>query len=410
MIQIEEAVSLILGMLKPLPAELVPLDDALGRVTAEAVFAPWNLPPLDNSAMDGYAYPHAGAVEGRALTVVEEIAAGHPSARAIGPGEAAKIMTGAPLPEGTDTVIPVEDTRREGDRVTFGKTLAKGANVRYSGEDVREGAEVIPAGTRVRPAEIGMLASLGKSMVRVHQRPRVAVLSTGDEIVELGETPRHGKIVNSNAHALAAQLREAGGVPLLLGIGRDDPEGLLEMLERARAADMVITTGGVSMGDYDYVPDVLQRWGVKLAFAKVAMKPGKPVVFGMKENVAVFGLPGNPVSAMVSFEQFVRPALRKLTGATRLFRPVFEAEIGPEAGTLSSKGGRLEFVRCRVERTSAGYRVVGLKRRSSGMLSTLLDANALAILPPGGSSLGPGDRVKVQIVDTEFLEGASQGW
>lgn len=413
MIRIEEAIDLILGAVEPLPPELVPLDASVGRVTAEAVKARWELPPHDNSAMDGYAFRfvEAGA-EPLRLRVVEEIGAGHPTERVVGPGEAIKIMTGAPLPSGSDTVVPVEDTARAGDVVEVTRLPKRGANVRHAGEDVKEGEEVIPSGVKIRPAEVGMLASLGRSMIRVHQRPRVAILSTGDEIVEVDEAldRGRGKIVNSNSHGLAAQVLEAGGLPMMLGIGRDDPDGLVEMLERARAADMVLTTGGVSMGDYDYVRGVFERWGVSLRFGKVAIKPGKPVVFGMKGRVPVFGLPGNPVSAMVSFEQFVRPAIRKLSGCLRLFRPVLDAELGPDVEKIQAKEGRMEFVRCRVERFDTGYRVMSVKKRSSGMLSTLVKANGLVILPPSAGELGPGDRVRVQIYDYEFLEGFLPGW
>jgi molybdopterin molybdotransferase len=254
-----------------------------------------------------------------------------------------------------------------------------------------------------------MLASLGRSFVAVYQRPRVAVLATGDEIVEIDTPIEGGRIINSNSYGVAAQIAEAGGVPIVLGIGRDDPDGLLEMLERAITADAVITTGGVSMGDYDYVRPVLERAGVAVRFWKVAMKPGKPFVFGRAGRVPVFGLPGNPVSAMVVFEEFVRPALRVMQGNERPFRPVLEAVLLPEAGALHTRPGRTDFVRCRVERRGTGLVVVSLKSQGSGILSTLVEANGLLVVPSEASGAQPGDRVQVQLYDTAFLEGEEPG-
>ena len=410
MIRIEEALEKILARVEPLPSETVALTAARGRVLAETVAAPRDLPPQDNSAMDGYAVRHADLAAGSPrLSVTAHVGAGHAAEGAVGPGQAVKIMTGAPIPAGADTVVPVEDARAEGDEVEISRPPAKGANVRRAGEDVRAGETVVPAGSRVRPAEISMLASLGRSFVSVHQAPRVAILATGDEIVEIDAPSAGGKIINSNSYGLFAQVEEAGGTPVLLGIGKDAPEALLAMLRRAEGADVVLTTGGVSMGDYDYVHDVLRTWGMEPVFRKVAIKPGKPALFGTRGRTLVFGLPGNPVSAMVAFEQFVRPALRKLQGASRFFRPVFTAVMDERAGTLRSKEGRMEFVRCRVERRGGECRVVSVKRRGSGMLSTLVEANGLLVLPES-SAVGPGDRVKVQVYDYEFLEGGEPGW
>lgn len=408
---IEEAVSRILERIKPLPPELVSLTEAYGRVLAEPVTAGRNLPPRDNSAMDGYAFIHPGDASAiLTLQVAEEIAAGHPGSEKIVPGLASKIMTGAPMPEGADTVVPVEMTTRDGGLVTINELPDRGANVRLAGGDVREGMEIIPAGVKIRPAEVGMLAALGRSYVKVHQRPRVAVLATGDEIVEIDRDVTGGFIVNSNSYAISAQVAEAGGVPLMLGIGRDDPDGLMEMLHRAGTAEVVITTGGVSMGDYDYVPDVLKNWGVELVIRKVAMKPGKPMVFGTRGSAAVFGLPGNPVSAMVSFEQFVRPVIRKLCGCNSLFRPVVLARYGEGLSPIRGKGERTEFIRCGVARVGGAYVVESVRARESGMMSTLVKANALLVLKPGEHAVCPGDLVPVQIYDYEFLEGGEPGW
>lgn len=410
MIPVEQALETILRAVEPLPSEKVSLLEARGRVLAEDVTAPRDLPPSDNSAMDGYAYRSVdvSAPPGR-LRVIESIAAGRRGSRPLTPGEAVRIMTGAPVPEGADTVIPVEETRVEGGDVVLLSAPERGANIRLAGEDVRRGELVVPRGTAVRPAEVGMFASLGRSFLSVYQRPRVAVLATGDEIADLDGPPDPGKIVNSNSYGVAAQVAEAGGVAVMLGIGRDDPDGLLEMLEQAATADVVITTGGVSMGDYDYVKSVFARWGVEAHFWKVAIKPGKPMVFGVRGRVPVFGLPGNPVSALVAFEVFVRPVLRRLQGHRRLFRPVVEATLAEEAGEVKTRPGRMDFVRCRVETAAPpeGFRVVSVKRQGSGLLKTLVEANGLMVLPEESSGARPGDRVRVQLYDYEFLEGAS---
>lgn len=281
--------------------------------------------------------------------------------------------------------------------------------MRLAGEDVRRGDLVLPKGHAMRPAETSMLAAMGRSFVLVHQKPRVAVLATGDEILDIDSPADGGKIVNSNSYGVAAQIADSGGVPIILGIGRDDPEGLLEMLERASTADMVVTTGGVSMGDKDYVKEVLARWGVDVLFWKVAIKPGKPTVYGLRGRTPVFGLPGNPVSAMVGFEEFVRPMLRRMQGHTRLFRPVLDAVMGEEAGSVSTRPGRMDFVRCRVERRDGGFRVVSVKKQGSGLLTTLVDANGLLVLPEESVGAKPGDRVRVQLYDYGLLEGAEHG-
>ncbi len=412
MIPLDDAIETILSKIGRMEAEMVPITTAVGRVLAEDVLAPRNLPPRDNSAMDGYAFIH-DSFNGESLKVIDEIAAGHPSGKKVAPGLTAKIMTGAPIPDGADTVVPVEDVTREGDMLTIVRVPGKGQNVRLSGEDVFAGDTVIEAGVRIRPAEIGMLAALGRSFVKVYQRPQVAILSTGDEIVEIDVAGRPGnedKIVNSNSYGLAAQIIEAGGVPVMLGIARDDPEGLLEALRSAEPADILVTTGGVSMGDYDYVKQVIAEWGVKIEFIKVAVKPGRPVVFGMRGNMPVFGLPGNPVSAMVCFDQFVRPAVRKFCGDSKLFRPVVEAVLSEAAGVVKAKPGRTEFIRCKVVRDGPLFSVESIKKRGSGMLTTLVEANALLIMDPERGAANPGEKVLVQLYDYDFLEGREPGW
>ncbi len=411
MIPVREALDIVLGAVAPLPPEKVSLLEARGRVLAEDVRAPRDLPPRDNSAMDGYAFRRAALGPGPArLRIVGAVMAGGVPPAALAAGEAVRIMTGAPIPEGADAVVPLEEVAVEGEWVRVAAPPEVGDNVRPAGEDVRGGALVLPRGTAVRAPEVGMLASLGRSFVLVCQRPRVAILATGDEIADLDAPTEGGRIYNSNSYGLAAQVWEAGGVPLVLGIGRDDPEGLAEMLERAATADAVLTTGGVSVGDHDYVRPALAAAGVAVRFWKVAMKPGKPLVFGMRGRVPFFGLPGNPVSALVGFEQFVRPALRRLQGHRLLFRPVLTARLASGAGPVRGRSGRTDFIRCRLERQGSEFRVVSVKEQGSGILRTLVESNALLLLPPGVGHVDPGEEVLVQVYDPGFLDGDAPGF
>ncbi len=285
MISVEEALNKVLDAVSPLGLEKVSILDALGRVLGEDVFAGRAIPPNDNSAMDGYAI-RAEDSRGASpenpvrLDVVDEIPAGAVPAKAIGPSEAARIMTGAPLPPGADTVVRMEDTRKDGDRVLVFAPAPKGRNIRRAGDDVRQGEKVIPRGEIIRPAEVGLLASLGRSFILVHQRPLVAIVATGNELAEIDEVPAEGKIVNSNSYALAALVRECGAVPLQIGIARDSRKDLIAKFRAALRADLIISTGGVSVGDYDLVKDIMKEAGNRMQFWQVAMKPGRPLAFG----------------------------------------------------------------------------------------------------------------------------------
>ncbi|MEN8160882.1 MAG: gephyrin-like molybdotransferase Glp, partial [Myxococcota bacterium] len=358
-IAVAEARRLVLDEIAPLPAETLPLGEALGRVLAEPVRSGRTLPPADCSAMDGYALRAgdlAGAAKGapRELALAYEVAAGGSAARTLEPGECARIFTGAPLPPGADSVVMQEDTEASGAQVRFFAAPAPGDHVRRAGEDVEAGEEVLAAGTRIGAAPVGLLASLGRSYLRVHRRPRVAILSGGDELVEPDEDVSGGRIVASNAYSLAAQCREAGAVPTNLGIARDTPEALERALRAGLASDVLLSSAGVSVGDHDHVRPVLEKLGCRLLFWGVQMKPGYPVTFGRFEpegGPLVFGLPGNPVSAMVTFELFVRPALLRLGGHAKLPRPTVRATLGE---TLRKKPGRQHYVRVTLARDGEG--------------------------------------------------------
>jgi len=398
MISIEEAQGIILSAVSPLTTEEVPLHAAFGRVVAEDLNAPWDIPMADYSAMDGYTF---AVTSGLDLKIDGFLPAGATLSTPVPPGSAVKIMTGAVIPPGCDTVIPVEETEVHGDRLLINSEVREGLHIRLRGEDVMKGDLVIPAGTLLRPAEIGMLASLGRTAVQVVRRPKAAVLSTGDELIEAGMAPVPGQVVNSNSYSISAHLLDSGAVPLPLGIARDDREVTLGKLKEGLAADLLITTGGVSVGDRDLVKELLIELGGEIRFWQVSMKPGKPVAFAMVRGTPVFALPGNPVAAMVSFEQFVRPAILKMSGHTRLFRPIVKAVLRE---AVTNPGKRPHLVRGTVELSGGRYHVVSTGNQSSGRISSLTRSNGLMILSPN-ASLSAGDDVDVQLLDRTFEMG-----
>jgi molybdopterin molybdotransferase len=358
--------------------------------------------------MDGYAVRRADLAGASAecpvaLRVAFEVAAGAAAARALGAGEAARIFTGAPLPPGADAVVRQEDALRDGGRVVLHACPAPRENVRDAGEDVEAGALVLEAGTRVGPAQVGMLASLGRGVVAVHQRPRVALLSGGDELVEPDGDVAGGRIVSSNSWSLAALCREAGAEPVYLGIARDAPEALEQRFRAGLRADLLVSSAGVSVGDRDYVREVLARLGCELRFWGVRIKPGFPLAFGRlpgETGALVFGLPGNPVSAMVTFEEFVRPALRRLAGHRRLFRPTLRARL---AARLAKAPGRMHFVRVALEREGADVVARTTGTQSSGALHSMVRAQGLLVFPAEARELAAGASVTVQVLDEDFL-------
>ncbi len=399
-ISFEEARNRILDAATALDCEQVPLLDAAGRVLAGDFHAPWDLPLWDNSAMDGFALCAADAVAGSELDIRGYIPAGATDLPPVSPGVAVRIMTGAPAPPGCDLVVPVEDTEESANRVRILTNLIAGDHVRFRGEDVRAGERVLRAGTRLRPAEISLLASFNQAEVCVYRRPRVAILSTGDELVDIGTVPGTGQIMNSNSYALAAAVREAGGEPLLLGIARDELKSHREKLTAGLEADVLVTSAGVSAGDRDLVRDVLLELGVEQKFWKVAIRPGKPTAFGVKGKNLVFSLPGNPVSSMITFEMFVRPALLRMQGLRQALRPLVKVRLREE---VRKKPGRVQFLRVEVVNEEGHLWAASAGDQNTGILSTLLRANGIAVLPAEQCEFSAGAEV-----DTHLLDAGSE--
>jgi molybdopterin molybdotransferase len=397
MLQVEEALARVLDVIEPLGAEETPILEALGRFLAEDVHADVDVPPYANSSMDGYAVLAADTAGASAesparLRVTGEAAAGYVIETPVTSGAAIRIMTGAPLPPGADAVVKVEDTASEEGWVQIFAEAPPGQYVRPAGEDVQQGALVLRRGARVRPQEIGMLATLGRKTAPVARRPRVAILATGDEVVEIDAALAPGKIRNANSYSNAAQVLKYGGQPVLLGIARDRVSDLTEKIRAglAQGVDLFLTSGGVSVGDFDVVKDVLAAEG-EINFWRVRMKPGKPLAFGRIASTPVLGLPGNPVSVMVSFETFVRPALLKMQGADWT-RPTIEATL---LDGIPHKDERRHYVRVHVELVEGEYRARLTGGQGSGILSSMVKANGFAIIPEDWTHAPAGARVAV---------------
>jgi len=417
MMDAEQAIAALTRDVPRKPERWVPITEAHGRVLASPAISPVAVPPLDNSAMDGFAVRAADLVAPpTTLMVTTTTYAGDPPAGPVGPGQAVRIMTGAPMPSaGADAVVKVEDTHipasHDGtERVEIRVGTTPGGFVRRAGEDIREGEQVLPAGAEVTAANLGLLASLGMGRVPVVQRPRVAILSTGDELVRPGQTPRPGQIFNSNSFTLLGLVREAGAVPVDCGIAADDLDATRAALREAASADILITTGGVSMGDKDWVRTALEAEGADLWFWKVAVKPGKPAAFGRLGDCRIFGLAGNPVSCMVGFYQWVRPVLRLMLGDPQPHLAVVDATV---AEPIAKRPGRAWLERVVLERDGAG----GLRARrtgsqSSGVLSSMSKAHGLLLLNRASTGVAAGDAVRVMVLDWSFLRGQDPdyGW
>jgi len=400
MISVEEALNKILDSFSPLGLETTSILDALGRVIGEDIYAGRAMPPKDHSTMDGYALRSidtggASQENPAILDVTEEIPAGTIPKKRIEGGQAARIMTGAPLPEGADAVVRMEDVQKKENRVVIFVEERKGHNVRYAGEDVRIGEKVISRGEIVRPAEVGMLASLGRSFILVHQRPLVAVVATGDELMDIDEPPSPWKIVGSNSYCLAALVRECGGIPLQIGIAKDRREDLLAKFRAARRADIILSSGGVSVGDYDLVKEIMKGAGNRMDFWQVAMKPGRPLAFGALGDVPIVGLPGNPVSSMVSFEQFIRPAILKMLGHAHLFRKTIRARLDED---IKKRAGMRHFIRTRIRRDKEDYVAVMTGDQGSDIRMSMVRANGLIILPEDATIVRKDSMVTVQLL------------
>ena len=417
LLEVEDAFARIIAHFAPLDAVSLPVSQALGLTLADAVASPLDLPPLANSAMDGYAVRHGDIAGADAapptLSVTAAVAAGQVPDRAVAPGCAIRIMTGAPVPAGADTVIPFEETdeterRRAGqplDAIVIRKALPLGSNVRPAGEDVRKGAPVLPAGAVLRPAEAGVLASLGMTTAPVIRRPVVAVLSTGDELTPVGQTLAPGCIYDSNSAGLAAAVTAAGGAPNVIGIARDNLDDLHRCIDAAGDADLLVTSAGVSKGDYDMVKDVLQQRG-DIGFWSVRMRPAKPLAFGLlrradgngsnRAPLPLLGLPGNPVSALLAFEMFGRPAIRRMLGRSVLSRPAVEGIL---TAPIFNSDGRRVYARVAVARHNGAWYATPTGPQGSNILTSLSRANGLAICPADLPRKDAGQAVKIIMLD-----------
>jgi len=420
MISVEQALEKILAHVEVLEGEQSPILGCLGQVLVEDVYSSIDVPPLDNAAMDGYALRSrdtrgASRQSPRFLRVIGMVAAGSISERALEPGTAIRIMTGAPIPKGADSVVRFEDTDevlRRGSSI--GQQLPAeigifcdaeaGLNIRRAGEDITKGSIVLTKGVVIRPSEVGVLASLGRSTVMVIRRPVVAILATGDELVDINQPLPLGKIYDSNTYSVAALVMRYGGIPRILGIALDSEDSVVARLHQGLDADMLITTGGVSAGDYDVVKDVLVKQG-KIAFWSVRMKPGKPLAFGtirgvskagIARNIPHLGLPGNPVSSMITFELFVRPAILKMMGKKNLAKPTIEAVI---EDPIVNNDGRRILARAVVEKRGSQYFARLTGPQGSGILTSMTLANGLVIIPEDKERVKAGDVVQIMMLD-----------
>jgi molybdopterin molybdotransferase len=413
-LSVTKAQECVLESVAMLGAESVKLDRSLGRVLAVDIRANRDIPPYDVSAMDGYAVRSADLANVPAtLAIIEDIKAGDMPARTVQAGQCARIMTGAPVPEGADAVIRVEDTQTLSEySVQINRSARSGHDVRARGESMRNGDAVLTAGTGITPGVIGVLATVKCAQVQVVRHPRVAILSTGNELEDIEDPVDPNKIPDSNSYALMAQVQALGIEPAVLGIARDDPAELAEYLQRGLKFDVLLVSGGTSVGVHDYVRPAIEALGVGMKFWRVAMKPGHPVAFGVSQRNSggapketfVFGLPGNPVSSMVCFEEFVAPALRRMMGHVRIHRRTIAARLTHD---VRHQAGRTEFIRVTLAKEEGGYAVTSTGAQGSGLLLSMARADGLMVVPSESTGLAAGEQVTVQLLDgTVFQDDA----
>jgi molybdopterin molybdotransferase len=397
MLSIEQAQEVILSYVHPLETESMPILGALGRTVAEDIYADYDIPPLSNSAMDGYAIRAADVTKVPAtLRIIHDLAAGYTTDKLVEPGTAIRIMTGAPVPAGADTVIPFEETERQDEWVKVLRAIGVDQNIRHAGEDVRTGQRVLEQGSEIRAQEVGMLAALGLPEVLTHRPPRVGILATGDEVVEIDAPLTPGKIRNTNSYSNAAQVLRYGGVPVLLGIGRDDVDEITSRIRSGleQGIDLLLTSGGISVGDFDMVKEVLSTEG-EMSFWRVGMRPGKPFAFGQIQGVPLLGLPGNPVSAMVSFEMFARPAILKMLGHKNLAKTTVPAILLDDA--KGRKGFRY-LLRASLEQQDGQTYARLTGEQGSGILLSMVKAQGLVIVPEDRDGLEAGETAQVMLL------------
>ncbi len=392
MISYDEAIATVLTNVQALTPVELPLMRAQRLVLASPAVALWNMPRWDNSAMDGFAFAADQVKTPTTLQIVGHSFAGHPFSGHLKTGEAVRITTGAPIPDGADTAVPLEEIVEEGNSVLLKNPVIKGQHVRYRGEEFKANEELLPAGTQLYAGGISLLASAGVDQVRVMPSPKVAIFSTGDELVELGQELGPGQIVNSNLQYLIARLEECGCIPIPLGVGEDRCDDLNRLFDQAQEADLLLTTGGVSVGEKDLVQQTLLQRGFEKKFWKVAIKPGKPVLFGLLGGKPCFGLPGNPAATAATFELFVRPALQKLVGNANLFAPRLKVKL---AESVSGGGKRQNFLWGELQIVNGHMEITPLRRQGSGQNRSMQKAQALLPVPTGCTGLNAGDDVEV---------------
>lgn len=401
-LQVSVAQRIVLESVATLGVESVKLEQSLGRVLAESIRANRDLPPYEVSAMDGFAVRSVDTANTPViLEIIEDIKAGDMPTKIVQAGQCARIMTGAPLPQGADAVIRAEDTQPVSlSSVQISKEVKAGNDVRLRGENMFSGDVVLKAGTEITPGVIGVLATVKAAQFAVYRRPRVAILSTGNELEGMNDPVDPNKIPNSNSYALMAQMQALGIKPVLLGIARDDPVELEQYLRRGLEFDVLLVSGGTSVGVHDYVRPTIEKLGVQMKFWRVAMKPGHPLAFGATSKALVFGLPGNPVSSMVCVEEFVAPAMRSMMGNTRLHRRTVTARL---AHDIKHQTGRTEFVRVQLTHNK-GYVASSTGTQSSGVLLSMAKADGLLIIPAESKGLAAGEQATVQLLDGTIFQ------